>query len=166
MSRASTSNPTADSAPAAPSWLEEKVYGPRRQRTIRCVIETVDALRADSKKPRISIASVSAKTKELDPRGQGVSKAAILSNPDAWAYYEQHRTWKLRRNQAGTPPDTYPAIKPDRDQARAGQRYMKMNKNHLVQRLLVVEQAYAELRERWLELNDDLLVKTLESPRQ
>ena len=36
-----------------------------------------------------------------------------------------------------------------------------MSKQELVERLLAVEQAYAEQEERWLELNDELLISRL-----
>ena len=49
------------------------------------------------------------------------------------------------------------AIKADRDQGRVRQRYLKMNREELVDQLLLTEQQYAQLHERWLALNDKLL---------
>ncbi|MFZ5823921.1 MAG: hypothetical protein ACOY94_06290 [Bacillota bacterium] len=46
-------------------------------------------------------------------------------------------------------------VKPDRDVARVHQRYMRLRKQELTDRLLAVEQAYAEQEERWLRLNDE-----------
>lgn len=69
-------------------WLEEKVYARLRQRTVDLVKRSVDALRKD--KQRVSLATVAAKSKELDTEGngKGVSESTILDNQEARAYYE------------------------------------------------------------------------------
>lgn len=59
-------------------WLEEKVYAKLRQRTVDLVKQSVDALRKD--KQRVSLATVAARSKELDPEHRGVSESAILDN--------------------------------------------------------------------------------------
>jgi hypothetical protein len=53
--------------------------------------------------------------------------------------------------------DAESAIKTDCDQARVRQRYRKLNREELVDRLLLVEQQYVQLNERWLSLNDHVL---------
>jgi hypothetical protein len=73
-------------------WLEEKVYAKLRQRTADLVRQSVDALCKDGQ--RVSLATVAAKSKELDPDHRGVSESAILVNQEARAYYEQHRSWQ------------------------------------------------------------------------
>jgi hypothetical protein len=83
-----------------------------------------------------------------------------LGNIQAQAYYKQHRSWKgtpRKRASAIAPSFHLEHIKPDRDLAHAGQRYMQMSKAALVDRLLAVEQAYAERQERWLVQQDELL---------
>src|SRR6266699_2856410 len=82
-------------------WLEEKVYTRLRQRTVDLVRRSVDALRAD--KQRVSLATVTAKSKELDPDHRGISESAILDNQEAKAYYEHHRTWQGHRRRRATP---------------------------------------------------------------
>ena len=82
----SASKPGSD----APIWLEAQVYTPKRQRTINLVHQSVDALRKD--KQRVSLATVTAKSKELDTDHRGVSESAILDNQEARSYYEQHRS--------------------------------------------------------------------------
>jgi hypothetical protein len=89
----SRSNPDL-SAPHEPHpWLEEKVYAKLRQRTVHLVKQSVDALRQD--KQRVSLATVAAKSKELDVEGnsKGISESAILDNQEARVYYEQYRSW-------------------------------------------------------------------------
>lgn len=69
-------------------WLEEKVYVRLRQRTFDLVKRSVDALREG--KQRVSLATIVAKSKELDTEGngKGISESAILDNEEARAYYE------------------------------------------------------------------------------
>jgi hypothetical protein len=58
------------------------------------VKQSVDTFRKD--KQGISLATVFAKSKELDTEGsgKGISESAILDNQEARAYYEQHRSWR------------------------------------------------------------------------
>jgi hypothetical protein len=84
--------PTSRLSPEARPWLKEKVYGPKRQRTIELVRRSVDSLANDRK--RISLSALAARSKEIDPGGRGVSETAILNNEEARAYYEQPRSWK------------------------------------------------------------------------
>jgi len=143
-------------------WLEEKVYAKLRQRTIDLVRQSVDALLKD--KQRVSLTTVVAKSKELDVEGngRGISESAILDNQEARGYYEQHRSWrgyrKKRAKQYVTASSLPPRqVKPDRDEQRAHQRYLRMSKEALVERLLAVERTYADERERWLQQQDEVL---------
>jgi hypothetical protein len=141
-------------------WLEEKVYARLRQRTIELVKRSVDALHKDNQ--RVSLSTVAAKSKELDPEHRGISESAILDNQEARAYYEQHRSWRgssRKRAKSVTPtlPPTPRGVKPDRDEQRVRQRYQRMSKEALVERLLAVERTLTEQRERWLSQQDELL---------
>lgn len=150
----------------APNWLEAQVYAPRRQRTVALTVQAVDVLRA-AKQP-VSLARIAAQSKALDPTGRGVSESAVANNPEARAYYERYRTAvgpyggrpRVRRPTASIAPAP-PRIKPDRDVARARRRYLRLGKEELVERLLAVEQAYAEQEERWRQANDELLLYRL-----
>lgn len=73
----SRSNPEQNDHDPHP-WLEEKVYAKLRQRTIDLVKQSVDALRKD--KQRVSLSTVAAKSKELDPEHRGIYESAILDN--------------------------------------------------------------------------------------
>ena len=48
-------------------WLREKVYDPKRERTVELVKRAVDCLLKD--KQQVSLASLAARSKELDPEG-------------------------------------------------------------------------------------------------
>lgn len=153
-----TSTPLPDRD--APAWLHQKVYAPRRQRTVDLVHQAVDAL-VTARRP-VSLASVATISKTLDPAGLGISTSAILGNAEARAYYERHRRWTRARPtgsapQAERPDAARPRVHAQRDIARARQRYLRWTKAILIERLLAVERAYAEQEERWLRLNDELL---------
>ena len=148
-------------------WLREMVYAPKRQRTVELVKRAVDCLLKD--KRQVSLASLAARSKELDPEGRGISESAILNNEEARQYYEQHRAWKgkSRKRPAcskDAPKITAP-IKIDRDLSRARRRYLKMSKAELAVRLLAVEQKYAEQEEQWFQLNEELLTWRLRAER-
>ena len=141
-------------------WLEEKVYAKLRQRTVDLVKQSVDALRKD--KQRVSLATVAAKSKELDGDHRGISESAILDNQEARAYYEQHRSWRGSSRKRAKPLAVAPSassvlVKPDRDEQRVRQRYLRMSKDALVERLITTERTLAEQRERWLAQQDEVL---------
>ncbi len=74
-------------------------------------------------------------------------------------HYEARRTWKGGRSWRATPRgrSSEPAsVKRDRDLSRARQRYLRLSKRELVERLLAVEQACAEHEQRWLPSADEL----------
>jgi hypothetical protein len=155
MSRISPSNEST-----APAWLTEQVYLPKRQRTIDLVHQSVEALCRE--KARISLASSTAKSKEIDPTGAGISESAILTNEEARAYYEQHRSWKRQRRlpTSSHKPErriSTGSVKLTRDEVRARQRYQRLSKTVLVDQLLVAERSVAELEQRWLSHQDDVL---------
>lgn len=151
-------NPTNEPHP----WLEEKVYTRLRLRTVDLVTRSVDALRKD--KQRVSLATVAAKSKELDVEGngKGISESAILDNQEARAYYEQYRSWQGSSRKRAKPlvmaTSVSPgAVKLGRDEQRVHQRYLRMSKEALVERLIIAERTLAEQRERWLTQQDEAL---------
>lgn len=164
----SKSNPSLE----APQWLQEKVYLPKIERTVSLVKASVDAL-VEANQP-VSKATVVEKSKELDPDGRGVSPSAIKRNPDAYAYYEQHRSYKPPASNAAivrsskrspvanaSPEPKVGWIKPGRDLQRVRQRYLRLSKAELVEQLLQVEQGLVEQQELWHHSNDNLLAHYL-----
>jgi hypothetical protein len=122
------------------------------------VKQSVDRLRLD--KRRISLATVAAKSKELDADHRGISESAILDNQEARAYYEQHRSWrgsprKRAKPLAAAQTASPRSVKPGRDEQRVRQRYLRMSKDVLVERLITAERTLAEQRERWLSQQDE-----------
>jgi hypothetical protein len=152
--------PSSSNEASAPVWLTEQVYQPKRQRTVDLVRQSIDALR--EAQARVSLASIAARSREFDPDGVGISESAILTNEEARAYYEQHRSWKHQRR----PPTSTqkPKIRPEpgsmklaRDEVRARQRYQRLSKKELIDRLLAAERSSAEWEQRFLAHQDDIL---------
>ncbi len=145
----------------AHSWLRDKVYEPKKRRTVSLARQSIEALRKDGQP--VSIASICAKSKELDPDKKGISESAILNNEEANALYKEHRTAKDKRRLRTRKPATSPLnkgiqnIKPDRDLNRARQRLKRFSKDELVELLLDTQQRYAEQKALWLQVNDELL---------
>ncbi len=158
----SRSNPDSNDHHEPHPWLEEKVYAKLRQRTVDLVKQSVDALCKG--RQRVSLATVAAKSKELDTEGngKGISESAILDNQEARAYYEQNRSWrgsprKRAKPLAVTLPASPGVVKPGRDEQRVRQRYLRMSKEVLVERLITTERTLTEQRERWLSQQDEAL---------
>src|SRR5262249_34585760 len=131
-------------------WLEEKVYAHLRQRTVDLVKRSGDALRKN--KQRVSLWTVAATSKALDTDGKGISESAILDNQEARVYYEQHRSWRGSPRQRAKSPVLIAAtssggVKLGRDEQRVRQRYLRMSKEALVERLITAERTLSEQRE-------------------
>src|SRR5258708_38767967 len=79
-----------------------------------------------------------AKDKEKGAEGRGIAHTANLENEQAYAYYKRHRAASrpAKRQPRTSSLNTRPAIKADRDQTRVKQRYMKLSRYELADRLL------------------------------
>ncbi len=145
-----------------PVWLED-VYERRRRRTLRLVELSIAALARAGE--RASLAAIARTSKTVDPaEPRGFSESAILHNERAYALYLQHADRKRRRARARSTNDRIEIangnrirVSANRDHGRARQRYQRMSKTELVERLLAVEHAYADMEDRWLRTADDLL---------
>jgi len=54
-------------------------------------------------------------------------------------------------------PTSPGVVKPGRDEQRVRQRYLRMSKEVLVERLITTERTLTEQRERWLSQQDEAL---------
>jgi hypothetical protein len=159
--RTSNSAAVSDSTPPPQALLP--VYEARRKRTLQLVEASAEALKAE--RTTVSLATLAARTRQLDPDGKGVSETTIQRNPEARAIYELHRSAvSTRRVDRSTPVSAGAAkmgglaIKPERDLARAHRRYQRLPKTELVERVLIAEQAFASERQLRLRTADELLV--------
>ena len=162
-----TTNPNCESSqdqatPREPHpWLR-KHYQEKRERTVRLVKAAVDQLVKE--KQTVTIEAICHKSLTLDPEGRGVKKSAILENPDAHAYYQEHSTSyqaakkRNRKTRVSSAPDPQPLrIDPNRNVDRARLRYLHLTKAEIVERLLTVELAYADLHLQLSQLQFQLL---------
>ncbi len=103
----------------------------------------------------------------LDPEGRGVKKSSILENPETHTYYRQHSTsyqaaqahkrQGARKGDFAARPTLPLRIDPNRDVERVRYRYLQMTKSDMVERLLMVEQAYAEAHQQLAQLQFQLI---------
>jgi hypothetical protein len=142
---------TTDSPPAA----LVPVYERKRQRTTRLTQDAIEFLERD-RKP-ISLASIVAVSRQIDPEGRGVSENGIRTNPDAYENYRVHMTWKGPTRKRASSPQKLAREQASRDLVRAHQRYMRLPKKDLADRLILLEEASVEWEERWLRQADELL---------
>lgn len=138
-------------------WLEQH-YQATRQRTVSLVKAAVDQLVKEGRS--VTIEAIGKLSQQLDPQGKGVKKAGILGNEEACAYYQQHRT-SHRRTLAQASRRTATTHRlptdPGRDLGQVRRRYLRERKPDLVERLLLVEQAYIETQQQLACLQFELL---------
>jgi hypothetical protein len=127
---------------------------------VRLVKVAVDQLVKDQQ--TVTIEAICRKSAEIDPEGRGVKKSAILENTDAHAYYRKHSTSyqaMKQRTKRKSPSSVSQVlhVDPNRDVDRARYRYLQMTKAEMVERLLTVEQAFAEAQRQLAHLQFELL---------
>lgn len=154
-------------------WLQ-KHYQEKRERTVRLVKAAVDQLIKEQQ--TVTIEAICRKSTEVDPDGRGVKKSAILENPEAHAYYCEHstsyrnaRTWKrqgTKKRERKTSEARPLRIDPNRDVDRVRYRYLQLTKAEMVERLLIVEQAYADVHQQLAHLQFQLLEQQEKEQRQ
>ncbi len=147
-----------------PTWLEDSVYEPKRKHSVDLVKQSVDMLinqRKQGSKTRISLATIVATSKQLDPTGTGVAHTTILENAEAYAYYKKYRTTSSktvkRRNQHISVDMSEPDIAQDPAFAKRRQYYMTWRRAELVDELLRVREERDRFQEQWLDASDNLL---------
>ena len=154
-------SPLNSEAKSPRPWLQVH-YEARRKRTVDLVKAAVDRLKRE--KQAVTIEAICRLSKDLDPQGKGIKKAGVLGNAEAHAYYQKHsasyqiaqgrRRPSLRRLTTNTKPLR---IDPSRDVNRVRRRYLQQNKAELVERLLTVEQAYAQTQQQLTILQFELI---------
>lgn len=136
-------------------WLD-KIYTERRERTIEITRKSIELLL--NKKEKVSLNSIVKISHEIDIKG--ISHSAILRNPEAKQLYETYRSWNMYKKKVTNikREDFYNLqIKSGRDLNGFFKRYSKLTKNQLIERLAVVEEAYAMLHKKWLEQQSEFL---------
>ena len=139
-------------------WLEQ-TYAVRRQRTVDLTCSAIAHLKQQGQP--VSLASIVLASKVVDREQRGISSSAILSNADARSAYEQARHWRpltsyvARKRESANPFELH--IKVDRNEGDARRRLKRLSKLELIDRLILVEGAFAQLKEKWLEQQNEAL---------
>lgn len=112
----------------------------------------------------VTIEAICTLSREVDPEGKGITKAGVLGNAEAHAYYRLHSTSyqrglgyqhrQGRKKQLSTQPARMSA---GRDVERVRQRYLLQPKADLVERLIAVEQEYARSQQQLSQLQFELV---------
>lgn len=137
---------------ASKPWLEKK-YEEKKARTLFLVERAI--LHLQKEDAAVSLTSIVAASKIVDNEGRGVSSSAVLNNEQARQAYENARQWRgrkaapIRKRPISNPLALH--IKIDRRRDDVVRRLKKLTKHELIARLLVVEEAYATLQQKWLE---------------
>lgn len=160
----------------APTGLEDSVYEPKRKHSVDLVKQSVDTLvnqRKQDRKTRISLATIVATSKQLDPTGTGIAHTTILENAEAYAYYKKYRTTSSktvkRRSQRRSPETTEQLVTNDPALEKRRQYYMTWRRAELVDELLRVRKERDQFQEQWLDASDNLLqwqLRVLEAEKQ
>jgi hypothetical protein len=135
-----------------PIWLKESVWKPRYERTVKLVKESIDSLKSEGK--LTSINAIIERSRILDSNsGKGISRNAIINNPEAYEYYKIHCSYKNKSNKSLKKnleiPDRM-VFKPDRDLNRLRRRYGKLTKAELVEKVLLLEEYICTKEQHWL----------------
>ncbi|MGM0878318.1 MAG: hypothetical protein ACQEWV_27350 [Bacillota bacterium] len=138
------------------TWLKEN-HQIRKERSVRLGKQTIDLL-VTNKLP-ITYKTISDKSKEVDPEGKGIHPNTIRSNQELNEYYKQHsKTYKQKENYSKSKPNRivnldeidFRRINPDRNLKNVENKYLKLSKKELVQRLIQAEQYIAENNKTWV----------------
>jgi hypothetical protein len=107
----------------------------------------------------VTIEAICRLSPDLDPLNKGVKKSSILDNPVAHEYYRAHSSsYQTMHGRKRLPTRKkqelaqLPHIDPDRDEQRVRYRYLRYTKAELVERLLYMEQAYAQSQQQLVQL--------------
>ncbi|MGK5507554.1 hypothetical protein [Brevibacillus formosus] len=134
-------------------WLHA-VHEKNKARSFQLGKSAIDALVKEGNP--VTLNSVHNKSKVIDPTGKGIHPNTIKTNELLFDYYKQHsqsykkRQTNKRPSQLNTTQDTdLRRINPNRNLVHLRQKYMKLTKQELVDKLLHAEQFIAENHSKW-----------------
>lgn len=146
-------------------WLED-LYREKKERTVNLVKKSVDFL--ISEKLPVTLTNISQISKHIDPEGNGVHPNTVRTNTIAHSYYSKHSTsYKKVINRRGKKSThrnnfknyNFENIKADRDLQTVHERYKKMTKQEIINRLIAAEQYIVENNEKWVQDQFNLYIK-------
>lgn len=134
-------------------WLDF-FYLQRKSRTFELGKKSIDELIKQGN--NISYRKIAEISKLIDEEKKGIHPNSIKSNQELYNYYKENVQIKtiLKKSlstsfKSDLSSKKYNLIKPDRDLLALRSRYMKFNKNELIELLIDAEQYIAENNRRW-----------------
>lgn len=137
-------------------WLVDKVYAPKKKRSVELAKLAVEALLERNQK--VTIQAIHEVSKEIDSNGKGLHRNTITGNQEVYEVYLEYRTYlKTVQVNGRTSPSSRERyekylkhLKIDRDLSLVRNRYKRLTKQELINRLIQCEQYVAERSHQWL----------------
>jgi hypothetical protein len=137
-------------------WLVDKVYNPKKARSLDLATKSIGKLLERNQK--VTIQAIHDISKVIDSDGEGIHRNTITSNEDVYAVYTANRNYhkprQINRRAYKFSADSYPHflkhIKCDRELTAVRSRYKRLTKQDLIDRLIQCEQYVAETKQQWV----------------
>jgi hypothetical protein len=136
-------------------WLVDKVYKPKKTRSLELATKSIEKLLERNQK--VTIQAIHDISKVIDPDGEGIHRNTITTNEDVYAVYTANRHYhepKQSNRRAYKSGDSYihflKHIKCDRDLHSVRSRYKRLTKQELIDRLILCEQYVADTKQQWV----------------
>jgi hypothetical protein len=128
-------------------WLHA-IHEKKKERSFELGKTTIDAL-VEEGMP-VTLKNIHERSRVLDPIERGIHPNTVKTNEQLFEYYKQHsKTYKQKQRKMKLPQiksfndADLRKINPDRDLYLARQKYMKLSKHELVEKLIQTEQFIA-----------------------
>ncbi|MGG1663290.1 hypothetical protein [Brevibacillus sp. NRS-1366] len=122
-----------------PRWLEEEYFA-KKKRTFHLGKEAIDHLYQNGE--RVSYRNIESRSKELDPKRKGIHANSVKANEELYQYYLKFASFKKAANNHAGPTSSPISNKngaEERDWNERRERYSRLSKSELVDRLLEAE---------------------------
>lgn len=123
-----------------PHWLEED-YLAKKKRTFQLGKEAIDNLHQNGE--RVSYRNIESRSKALDPERKGIHANSVKANEELYQYYLAFASFKKVPKATTEPPFSPrshpPAEKEGRQWNEIRERYLRLSKTELVDRLMEAE---------------------------
>lgn len=144
------------------NWLD-KVYEEKRTHSLQLVTKAIQALRKEG--ARLSVTNISKKTKELDPNSKGIHERTIYKNKELYELYKvnsnnESNNKKYNKSKVTKLDNTdFIRVKLDRDITRVREKYNRLTKSELINRIISLETYISQQNDAWLKAQFERLDK-------
>jgi hypothetical protein len=134
-------------------WLHT-VHEKKKDRSFQLGKTTIDVLVQEG--IPVTLKNIHEKSSELDSTGKGIHPNTVSSNDQLYEYYKQFsKTYKQKQTKKSPPTINLTnetvliRLNSERDLTHVRQKYMKLSKHELVERLIQAEQFIANNHNNW-----------------